>query len=864
MAEPTKNKGREIPRISRWILGRFLFPYVEVSLPGDLEEEFREQWTEKGLQRARAWYRRQAVKSLPIMLKNIIFWGSEMFKNYLKIAFRNIRKHKGYSAINIAGLAVGMACTLLILLWVQDELSFDRFHVNADRIFRVVQNINFSDHSTTWAITQGPLGPSLEKDIPEIETAVRTTRLTMRVRIGDKRFEETGIMADGSLFSVFTFPLVKGEAAAAFADPHVMVLSEDVARKFFPGEDPIGRTVQLFDQTDFRVTGVIKNIPANSSLQFGIAVPFIYGRELNYSVDNWGNSQFGTWVQLKKGVSRESVLPKVSGHLKGKPTLEKDSRLDLQPLKAIHLRSRVEFEGLPQGDIASVRIFSLVAFFILLIACINFMNLTTARSANRAKEVGLRKVAGAHRSQLILQFFGESLLLTAVAVGLSLILVKGLLPPFNTLAAKTLSFGLFKNVGLLAGLAGLVFLTGIIAGSYPALFLSTFQPAKVLKGSAAAGSRGKGFRRVLVVFQFSLTILLLVCTAFVSRQLHFMRNYDLGYDKEHVVLAGMPGEIRNQFDAFKGELLRNPDIQGVAAGSNPPTNGYQSSNSLWDWEGRNSGQEILMRSAFADEDYFKVLGLEISQGRAFSRESDFSKSPAFVINEEAARIMAMKEPVGQLLSGLRIPKGPIVGVVKDFYFMPLRGKIDPLILIYNPSQSRVLFVKIGGADIPRTIETIGKTWKNFAPNSEFRFRFLDEALDALYRAEERTGTIFRCFSALAVLISCLGLFGLASFMAEQRTREIGIRKVLGASISGLVGLFSKEFTKWVLTANLLAWPIAYFAVVKWLQGYAVRIKVGAGPFLSAAVLSTLIALLTVSYHSIRSARANPAEAIRYE
>jgi putative ABC transport system permease protein len=271
-----------------------------------------------------------------------------------------------------------------------------------------------------------------------------------------------------------------------------------------------------------------------------------------------------------------------------------------------------------------------------------------------------------------------------------------------------------------------------------------------------------------------------------------------------------------------------------------------------------------MRSAFADEDYFKVLGLEISQGRAFSRESDFSKSPAFVINEEAARIMAMKEPVGQLLSGLRIPKGPIVGVVKDFYFMPLRGKIDPLILIYNPSQSRVLFVKIGGADIPRTIETIGKTWKNFAPNSEFRFRFLDEALDALYRAEERTGTIFRCFSALAVLISCLGLFGLASFMAEQRTREIGIRKVLGASISGLVGLFSKEFTKWVLTANLLAWPVAYFAVVKWLQGYAVRIKVGAGPFLSAAVLSTLIALLTVSYHSIRSARANPAEAIRYE
>ena len=864
MANPTKEKGREFPRISRWFIGRFLFPYVEVSLPGDLEEEFRVQWMEKGLPRARAWYRRQAVKSLPLMLKTFIFWGSEMFKNYLKVAFRNLRKHKGYSAINITGLAVGMACTLLILLWVQDEMSFDRFHVNADRIFRVVQNINFSDHSTTWAITQGPLGPSLEKEIPEIEAAVRVTRQTMRVRIGDKQFEETGVLADGSIFSVFTFPLFKGEAVTAFADPHSMVLSEDMARKFFPGEDPIGRTVQLFGQTDFRVTAVMQNLPANSSLRFGIAVPFIYGRELNYSVDRWGNSQFMTWVQLRKGVSRESVLPKVSSHLKGKPTLEKDARLDLQPLKAIHLRSRIEFEWLPQGDITSVRIFSMVAFFILLIACINFMSLTTARSANRAKEVGLRKVSGAHRSQLILQFFGESLLLTAVAVGFSLVLVKVLLPPFNTLAAKTMSFELFKNAGLLAGLTGLIFLTGIIAGSYPALFLSTFQPTKVLKGAAAAGSRGKGFRRVLVVFQFSLTILLLVCTTFVSRQLHFMRNFDLGYDKEHVVFAAIPNEMRGQFDAFKGELLRNANIQGVAAGSNPPVYGYQFSNSLWDWEGRNSSQEILIRGAYAEEDYFKVLGLEITQGRAFGREPDFEKTPAYIINEEAARIMAMKEPVGKLLSCGDIPKGPIVGVVKDFYFMPLRGKIDPLILIYNPRRSQVMFIKISGSDIPRTIENIGKTWKSFAPNREFRFRFLDEALDALYRAEERTGTIFRCFSALAVLISCLGLFGLASFMAEQRTREIGIRKVLGASISGLVGLFSKEFTIWVLTANLLAWPVAYFAVLKWLQGYAVRIKVGAGPFLSAAVLSTLIALLTVSYHSFRSARANPAEAIRYE
>ena len=787
-----------------------------------------------------------------------------MFKNYLKVALRNIRRHKGYAAINIAGLAVGMACTLLILLWVQDELGFDCFHVNADRIYRVVQNIKFSDHTTRWAISQGPLGPSLQKEIPEIESAVRFTQRTMTLQVGEKRIENWVTLADDSVFSVFTVPLVKGEATTALVDPHAMVLSEDMAKKIFPGEDPLGKTVRVDGRTDFLITGVMKNVPSNSSLRFGILVPFIYGRELNYTVDSWGNSSFSTWVLLRKGISAESILPKISGHLKGKPTLEKDSKLDLQPLKTIHLHPGLEFETLPQGDIRYVRIFSLVAFFILLIACINFMNLTTARSANRAKEVGLRKVSGAQRSHLIRQFYGESLLLTVIALGLSLLIVRALLSPFNTLAAKTLSFGLFGNLRMLAGLAGLILLTGILAGSYPALFLSTFQPVKVLKGAVSAGSRGKGFRRVLVVFQFSLTILLLVFTSFVYRQLHFMRNYKLGFDKEHVVYMGMPREIRGQFDALKSELLRNPNISGVAAGSNPPTYGFWFSNSLWKWEGQDPNQEILMRAAFVDEDYFKVLGMEILQGRAFGKEPDPEKSPTYIINEEAARIMGLKDPVGEWLSSGNIPKGTIVGLVKNYHFTPLRGKIDPLILIYYPPQSRILFVKLGGENIQRTIGDIGKIWKKFAPNREFRFQFLDEALDSLYRSEERTGTIFRYFAFLAVVVSCLGLFGLASYMAEQRTREIGIRKVLGASVSGIVVLFSKEFTKWVLAANVFAWPAAYFAVGQWLRGYAYRIRIGAMPFLIAAVLSTFIALLTVGYHSLRSARSNPANAIRYE
>jgi putative ABC transport system permease protein len=368
----------------------------------------------------------------------------------------------------------------------------------------------------------------------------------------------------------------------------------------------------------------------------------------------------------------------------------------------------------------------------------------------------------------------------------------------------------------------------------------------------------------LVVFQFSLTILLLVCTSFVGRQLRFMRNYKLGYDKERVLYAAMKRETRIQFDALKSELLRHPNVLGVTAGSNPPTYGFWFSNSLWKWEGQNPNEEILMRAAYADEDYFKVLGMEIIQGRAFIKETYPAESLVFIINEEAAHVMGLKEPVGQWLANGSNFKGTIVGVVKNYHFTPLREKIDPLILIYYPPQCRTLFIKLGGQNMQRTLDDIAAVWKKFAPGSEFRFQFLDEALDSLYRAEERTGTIFRYFALLAVVVSCLGLFGLASFMAEQRTKEIGIRKVLGASIQGIVVLFTKEFTKWVLAANLFAWPAAYLAVGKWLQGYAYRIKIRAMPFLTAAALSALIALLTVSYHSLRSARSHPADAIRYE
>ncbi len=786
-----------------------------------------------------------------------------MLKNYLKIALRNMKRHKGHSLINMAGLAVGITCCLLILLWVQDEISTDSFHENAADIYRVLQDINFSDHSTTWAIGQGPLGPSLEKDFPEIKHAVRITWRRMQLRSGDDRFDETVGLADGTLFDVFTFPLITGDPSTALTDPRSIVLSEEMALKYFPDEDPLGKVIHADDRFDFRVTGVMKDVPKNSHLQFDFLVPFIFGRELGYSVDRWNNSQFRTYVQLQAGATGDEVIAKISGYLFDKPTIEKDARLTLQPLKRIYLHSDFAFD-MALGDIRYVRIFSLVAFFILLIACINFMNLSTARSVNRAREIGMRKVSGAIRGDIIKQFYGESLLLTGISFIMALVLTFLLLPPFNNLAAKELSLAVLGDFRVLLILAAVAGLTGLVAGSYPALLLSSFQPVRVLKSSLSAGAKGAGFRKILVVVQFSLSVLLIISTIFVSRQLRFMRNFKLGYDKEHLVTFAMRGDMREKFDSVKTELLRIPDISGVTASSNIPTYGYMFSNSLWKWEGQGPEEEILMRALTVDDDYFEVFGMELLQGRAFDREPEPEKNPVFIINEEAARVMRMKEPVGQWLEGSGMPRGMIVGLVKDYHFTSLRQKIDPLILIYHHESANLLTARLSGRNIPRTIASMEDVWKKFAPVFPFRYRFLDDALDDLYRAEQRTGTIFRAFSLLAIIVSCLGLFGLSSFLAEQRTREIGIRKVLGASTGGIVFLFSKESTKWVAFSNLFAWPAAYLAARKWLEGYAYRIDLGIAPFLAAAAAAILIALATVSYHSFRSARVNPADAIRYE
>ncbi len=613
------------------------------------------------------------------------------------------------------------------------------------------------------------------------------------------------------------------------------------------------------------VTGVIKNIPHNSHLKFDFLVPFlrIEDFEKEWAVlDNWTVSGFATYLQLERNTSPEDVTRKIAYYLQ-KHVKESKDVIYLQPLKDIHLSSSHILFGIEgQGDKRYVYIFSVVAFFVLIIACINFMNLTTARSANRAREVGLRKVVGAKRTQLMRQFFFESVAMAFLSLCLAVVLVELFLPAFRNLSGKQLALGLSSNINVLLTIVIMTLITGILSGTYPALFLSSLRPVKVLKGRLKSEGRGFVFRRILVVSQFSLSILLIICTGFVSRQIDYMRNRKLGFDREHVVYFPLRRELVQKYDPLKDELLKNPEIRKVTVSSNIPTYGVILTTDNLTWEGKNPDQTVVLQVSSVGYDFIETFNMEMILGRSFSKEIA-SDENAVVINETARKMIGMEDPVGKQLT---IGDGElyIVGVVKDYNFRSLHSEIEPLLLVNAPDLYRYILVKLDSRNIPGTIVRIEDIWKSFFPETPFEYRFLDEEYDKLYRAEQRMGTLFKYFTGLAVLISCLGLFGLASFMAEKRTKEIGIRKALGASVSGIVILLNREFAKWVVIANIIAWPIAYLVMKSWLQNFAYRTDLHLWIFLVSGALALIIAVLTVSYQSVRAATANPVDSLRYE
>jgi predicted permease len=840
-----------VPRAAAWLFRNIADADDAVPLIGDVEEDYKDILSERGNFRAKCWIWYQVLISLPSFFKSYIYWSSAMFKNYLKIAFRTIKKHKGYSFINITGLAVGIACCTLILLWVQDELSFDKFHKNHKQIYRTAINIKGQWSSTTpWA-----LAPIFKQEYSEVQRATRYRTNNLLFTAVDKSFYERTAFVDPDFFEIFTFPWVSGNQDTPFPALASIVITERTAAKYFGSEDPIGKTLTVNNRTKLSVTGVIENIPANSSLEFDVLASVrLFGEE---TLSSWA-LESSSFLLLQENVSPDAFQEKIEGI-----TMKYDTRTEeivtthIQPFSHIHLYL---LGG--GGSIIYIYIFSTIAIFILLIACINFMNLSTARGSTRAKEVGIRKVVGARRSHIIYQFYGESFLLTFISLIGAVTLVYVFLPAFNHIAQKSMKFGLGSNLPIFLGFLGITLFTGIVSGSYPALFLAKFRPANVIKGARFSRSSKSLLRKVLVITQFTIAIVLIIGTIVSARQINYIRNKELGFNRQHVISLPVNSALWESYDSFKNEALNNPSITHVTSATSRPTQ-VGNINPVY-WEGRGPEKYETIRFIACDYDYIKTFEMELAQGRDFSRDFP-SDVQNYIVNEEVVKLMGFEDPIGKLFS-IWENEGQIIGVVKNFHFRPLHNAIEPLVLTLAQQNwgPNYVFLRIRPENISQTLNTVESIWKKFAPNYPFDFSFLDEDFEQLYRSDQRTGTLYTWFAIIAIFISCLGIFGLAAFSAEQRTKEIGIRKVLGSKVSGIVMLVSREFVVLLTLANVIAWPIAFFLTRRMLNNYAYRINITVWIFLIAGVMAYGIALLTVSYQALKAARTDPLRALRYE
>ena len=801
-----------------------------------------------------------------------------MFKSYLKTTLRSIRKHIGYSLINILGLAIGMACCILILLFVFDELSYDKFHENHDRIYRVTRQWFNEDGVVNLHLGQvaPPIGPLLENDFPEIVHAVRIIGAGgLLVGRNANFFQEPRFFfAEEDFFEVFTHEMIAGEPATALRDPMTVVITQDMAQKYFGSENPLGQSITVKAdpiKVDLTVSGVIKTMPHNSHFHADILGSFKTYEAVAGEAEmrSWSSNNYGTYLLLEDNydISRlkNQLDPFIDRHMS--QGMSEQTKLQLQKLTDIHLHSHLDSEIEANSDITYVYIFSVIAFFILLIACINFMNLATARSSGRAKEVGLRKVVGAQRSQLIGQFLGESILTAVISLFIAIIMVILILPEFNQFVGRSLSFNLMSNLFLVFLLFLFAISVGILSGIYPALFLSSFKPVRVLKGKLDIGKKRFSFRTILVVFQFTISIVLIICVCVVSRQLSYMQTRNLGFEKEHVVVLPSSPAIVKNLDSFKSRLLLNPSILSISAAKRVPSGRLLDAAGASVQSGETS-QPITFRIALlrVDHDYIPAFKIEMAAGRNFSREIRTDSDQAFILNETAIRGIGWKTPEEAINQGFRYGSrnGQIIGVVKDFHFESLHQEIAPIVMLISSTSLSQISIRINSLNIPQTMAFLQDIWSEMRPEYPFSYYFIDEKFDQLYRSEENLSRTFSYFAFLSIFIGCLGLFGLASYTAERRTKEIAVRKVLGASSGGLVLLLSKEFSKWVLLANVIAWPIGYIVMSRWLQDFAYRSDIAIWVFLLAGGLAWAIAFLTVSYQTIKASLADPVSALKYE
>jgi len=803
-----------------------------------------------------------------------------MLKNYFTVALRNLLRYKGYSVINVLGLSIGIACCILIMLYVQDELSYDQFHEKHDRIYRLVESATIAGRPIEAAVTPPPWAPALAKEYPGIESFTRIKPPNSRwlIRYMDNRFyEKHFVFADSSVFDVFTLPLVQGNAETALTEPHTVVLSESMVDKYFGNENPIGKVITGDDIYEFTITGIMRDMPSNSHFHADFMASYaslapnkLYG-EPSSMQGNAFNHTLYTYFLLEDGYGPEALERELPGFLDNYlgemlKSIGIVATPYLQPLTDIHLHSHLEGEIAPNSDIRYVYIFSSLAVFILLIACVNFMNLSTARSARRAQEVGVRKVLGAQRNQLIKQFVGESVLYSVIALAVAMGLVHVLLPQFNVLSGKALAMD-YQSAWLVPTLAAIALLTGVGAGGYPAFVLSSFRPVAVLTGALKAGVSSSLLRKVLITFQFIISIIMIVGTVAILDQLEYMQNKKLGFDQDHLLVVRMPDEeVIKGYPVYKNAVLQYTEVVNVSSSTSVP--GSLPSLSLVTPEGVERDQSPLYQLIWTDYDFVETLDIKLVSGRTFSREFG-SDSTACLINEAAVRVLGWEDPVGRTyrLTGAtdETPSLNVIGVMEDFHNQSLHQPIEPLMILMTSEPSAFMVIRIQGSNVSRGLEVLQEQWRQTYPSHPaMDYSFLDEDLERLYLAETRLGSVFIAGAILSILIACLGLLGLSSFMAEQRTREIGVRKVLGATITNVILLLSRDFTKLILLAFVVGAPAGYYIMQTWLEDFPYRVELGLGVFVFSGLSALLIAWLTVGYQAFKAAASNPADALHAE
>jgi len=876
MLKPAEN---DPPRLGVWIL-KIVLPFHAMSHGvGDYEEVFHRMVEQKGRWKAHRWYWLQLLRHVFPFIVNSLYWRFVMFKNYIKIAFRNVMKHRAYAAINIIGLALGMSSCILIVSYILYELSYEQFHDKADRIYRLGLRANMGGEVISAAMSNAPTALALCDEYPEVQNTVRfysTPKATVQYK--DKHFYEDDIFyTDASFFDVFSFPLIAGDPNSALKRAYTAVITEALARKYFGDEDPIGKILKLNNSDEYTVTGILERIPPNTHLNLNMLCSFqtLYVKN-ETGMAQWVPFNYFTYILLQEGVDFKILEGKFPAFIdKNMSHIRKalGGTLDyfLQPLTRIHLHSHLAYDNPGNSDITYIYIFGSIAAFILIIACVNFMNLATARSEKRSREIGIRKVLGSNRGKLITQFIGESMLYSFFALFIALIIVQLTLPLLNSMSGRELGLHYPTFPWFIPSFIGLALFMGFVSGTYPAIFLSGFRPMGVLKHHAMKIKRSLRFRNILVVFQFAISIMLIVGTGMIVNQLTYMKNKKLGFDKENVVvLRTRDSRIRDTMEPFKSELKQYSGISDVGVSTNVPV-GLMTTKAYVP-EGHSEDQRVLMYELGVDQDFIPTLGMEIVAGRNFSEDISTDADQSVIINETAAKQLGWDDPIGKIIYEVRgasldrrVPK-TVIGLVKDFHTHSLHREIDPIYISHalESGVSNYVSVRIRAGDLSKTMDFLKKKWMKIETHRPFDYFFLDDRVNGQYRAEEKLSAIFSYFTAFAIIIAAMGLFGLASYAAEQRTKEIGIRKVLGSSIGKIILLLVKDFTKWVIIANILAWPVAYFVLHRWLQNFAYRVDIKLWLFVLSGLLALMVALFTVSYQAIRAAGVNPVKSLRYE